>query len=78
MTYHRISHSEADLAPEEKLFAANVHQFAAVPARSLLDVLADALPADATWLDVLRLFLAGLFWCGAVITGALLFWVVTP
>ena len=78
MTYHRISHSEADLAPEEKLFAANVHQFAAVPACSLLDVLADALPADATWLDVLWLFLAGLLWLGAVAIAALLFWVVTP
>jgi hypothetical protein len=74
MTYHRISHSEADLAPEEKLFAANVHQFAAVPARSLLDVLADALPADATWLDVLTAFVVGFVWFGVVITAALFFW----
>ena len=78
MTYHRISHSEADLSREEKIFAANVHQFAAVPARSLKDTLADTIPSDATWFDLLMVFLTGLFWLGAVLTGALIFWVVTP
>jgi|LakMenEpi09Nov12_1017454.scaffolds.fasta_scaffold11342_1 hypothetical protein len=78
MSYHRISHSEADLSREEKVFAANVHQFAAVPARSLKDTLADVIPTNATWFDLLMTFLAGLFWCAAVITGALIFWVITP
>lgn len=78
MSYHRISHSEADLSPEEKVFAANVHQFAAVPARSLKDTLADVIPTDATWFEGLIVFLAGLFWLGAVLTGALILWVITP
>jgi hypothetical protein len=74
MSYHRISHSEADLSPEQKLFAANVHQFAVVPARNVLDVLADALPSNASWFDVLTAFVAGFVWFGVVITAALFFW----
>jgi hypothetical protein len=40
----------------------------------VLDVLADALPSNASWFDVLTAFVTGFVWFGVVITAALFFW----
>ena len=70
MTHHRISHSEADLPPEEKLFAVT-------PERSILDTLAEVAPSVAAWLEAAKVFFVGLFYLGAVIALAYFIWTRT-
>jgi hypothetical protein len=67
MSYHRISHSEADLPPEDKLFAVT-------PDRSFLTSLAYVVPSLAAWLEAAQVFFVGLFYFGAVLGFAIFIW----